>query len=151
MALTVAQRDRSSGSGSSTIGGPAAAVASQGGGRARAGVAAVVLQVIEWTTRRLRARRRRLRERLLRLDAFNVLFVAATLFWLENLLATSFRYRTSRPGRPRPGEASGDPGRPGHDIADPLSLVRPGLEALSFYWAFLAGLGVLAWVVLYLL
>jgi hypothetical protein len=29
--------------------------------------------------------------------------------------------------------------------------VRPGLEALSFYWTFLAGLGVLAWVVLYLL
>ena len=49
-----------------------------------------------------------------------------------------------------PGHASGDPGRSGHDIADPLSLVRPGLEALSFYLAFLAGLGVLAWVVLYL-
>jgi hypothetical protein len=105
-----------------------------------AGVAAVVIQVVEWTT-----------------NGFgpadggyaSVLFVVGTLFWLENLLATAIRYRDAS-GVPAPGHASGDPGRAGHDIADPLSLVRAGLEALSFYWAFLAGLGVLAWVVLYL-
>jgi hypothetical protein len=27
----------------------------------------------------------------------------------------------------------------------------PGLEAASFYWSFVAALGVLAWIVLYLL
>ena len=43
------------------------------------------------------------------------------------------------------------PERLEHDVADPLSLLRPGLEALSFYWTFLAGLGVLAWIVLYLI
>jgi len=79
-----------------------------------------------------------------------LLFVISSLYWLETLLATSFRYRGAGTAGHQPGEASGDPGRPGHDIADPLSLVRPGLESLSFYWAFLAGMGVLAWIVLYL-
>jgi hypothetical protein len=60
------------------------------------------------------------------------------------------RYRRIPSGAPAAGEASGDPGRPGHDIADPLSLVRAGLESLSFYFLFLAGLGVVAWIVLYL-
>jgi heme/copper-type cytochrome/quinol oxidase subunit 3 len=84
--------------------------------------------------------------------AFNVLFIAGTLLWLENLLATAIRYRTISVGdTPAPGHASGDPGRLEHDVADPLSLLRPGLEALSFYWTFLAGLGVLAWIVLYLI
>jgi hypothetical protein len=79
-----------------------------------------------------------------------VFFIVGTLVWLENLVATAIRYREVPGGAPTPGHASGDSGRMGHDIADPLSLVRPGLEALSFYWAFLAGLGVVAWVILYL-
>jgi heme/copper-type cytochrome/quinol oxidase subunit 3 len=78
------------------------------------------------------------------------LFAAGALFWLETVLATSFRYRSIPSGAPAPGEASGDPGRPGHDIRDPLSLVRSELDALSFFWTFLAGLGVLTWIVLYL-
>jgi heme/copper-type cytochrome/quinol oxidase subunit 3 len=82
--------------------------------------------------------------------AFNLLFLAITLFTLENLVATAYRYRNAPGGSPPAGEASGDPGRPGHDISDPLSLVRPGLTSLSFYLAFLAALGVLLWVVLYL-
>jgi heme/copper-type cytochrome/quinol oxidase subunit 3 len=82
--------------------------------------------------------------------AFNVLFLAITLFTLENLVATAYRYRNAQGGIPPSGEASGDPGRPGHDISDPLSLLRPGLTSLSFYLAFLAALGVLLWVVLYL-
>jgi len=82
--------------------------------------------------------------------AFNVFFIVGTLVWLENLVATSIRYREIPSGAPAPGHASGDPGRMGHDIFDPLSLVRQGLEALSFYWTFLAGLGVVAWVILYL-
>jgi hypothetical protein len=49
-----------------------------------------------------------------------------------------------------PGEASGDPHREAHDVADPLALVLPELEAVSFYWSFLAGLAVLAWIILYL-
>ena len=74
------------------------------------------------------------------------------MFWLETVLATSYRYRgwASGAATVAPGEASGDPGRPGDDIRDPVSLVRAELDALSFYWTFLAGIGVLTWIVLYL-
>lgn len=115
-----------------------------------AGVAAIVVQVVEWTANGFGPADGGFASVYIGWTAFNVLFVAGALFWLENLVATAIRYRDVSGGVPAPGHASGDPGRPGHDIADPLSLVRPGLEALSFYWAFLAGLGVLAWVVLYL-
>jgi heme/copper-type cytochrome/quinol oxidase subunit 3 len=115
-----------------------------------AGVAAIVVQAIEWTTNGFGPADGGFASVYIGWTAFNVLFMAGALFWLQNLVATAIRYRDVSGGVPAPGHASGDPGRPGHDIADPLSLVRPGLEALSFYWAFLAGLGVLAWVVLYL-
>ena len=115
-----------------------------------AGVVAVVLQVVEWTTVGFGPADGGYASVFVGWTAFNVFFIVGTLVWLENLVATAIRYRELPGGAPAPGHASGDPGRMGHDIADPLSLVRPGLEALSFYWAFLAGLGVLAWVVLYL-
>ena len=81
--------------------------------------------------------------------SFLFLFILGTMFWLETVLATSIRYRDARPVPA--GHASGDPGRLGHDIRDPVSLVRAELVALSFYWTFLAGIAVLTWVVLYLL
>jgi heme/copper-type cytochrome/quinol oxidase subunit 3 len=116
------------------------------------GVAAIVLQAVEWTTIGFGPADGGYASVFYGWTAFNVLFVAGTLFWLQNLLATALRYRNVPVGgQPPAGHASGDPGRMSHDIGDPLSLVRPGLEALSFYWTFLAGLGVLTWVVLYLL
>lgn len=114
------------------------------------GVLAVVLQVVEWATLDFGPADGGFASVFVGWTAFNLLFVVGTLFWLENLLATAVRYRRTTSGMPPPGHASGDRGRADHDIADPLSLVRPGLEAISFYWAFLAGLGVVAWVVLYL-
>ena len=116
-----------------------------------AGLIAVVLQFVEWVSAGFGPADGGYASVFIGWTAFNVLFVLGTLFWLENLVATAFRYRRIPSGAPAPGEASGDAGRLGHDIADPLSLVRPGLESLSFYWAFLAGLGVLAWIVLYLI
>jgi heme/copper-type cytochrome/quinol oxidase subunit 3 len=116
-----------------------------------AGLAAVVLQFVEWVSAGFGPADGGYASVYIGWTGFNVLFVLGTLFWLENLLATAIRYRRMPSGVPAPGEASGDPGRLGHDIADPLSLVRPGLESLSFYWAFLASLGVLAWIALYLL
>jgi heme/copper-type cytochrome/quinol oxidase subunit 3 len=115
------------------------------------GLVAVVLQFVEWFSAGFGPADGGYASVFIGWTAFNVLFVLGTLFWLENLVATAFRYRRIPSGSPAPGEASGDAGRLGHDIADPLSLVRPGLESLSFYWAFLAGLGVFAWIVLYLL
>jgi heme/copper-type cytochrome/quinol oxidase subunit 3 len=79
---------------------------------------------------------------------FLVLFGLGAAYWLETTLATSFRYRQT--SSPEPGEASGD-ARAAHDIEDPLSLVSPSLDAVSFFWIYFAVLIVVAWVVLYLL
>ena len=114
------------------------------------GLIAVVLQFVEWTSANFGPADGGYASVFIGWTAFNVLFVLGTLLWLENLLATAYRYRKIPSGAPAPGEASGDPGRSGHDIADPLSLVRSGLESLSYYWGFLAGMGVLAWIILYL-
>ena len=116
------------------------------------GIASIVVQVVEWTTAGFGPADGGYASVFIGWTAFQVLFVAGSLFWLENLLATAIRYRNvPMGGHPAPGHASGDRDRPGHDVADPLWLVRPGLEALSFYWTFLAGLAVLGWIVLYLL
>lgn len=115
------------------------------------GLAALVLQIIEWPTLSWGPTHGGYASVFYGWTAFNVFFVFGTLYWLETLVATAFRYRKIASGAPEPGHASGDPHRTAHDIADPLSLVRPGLEALSFFWSFLAGLGVLMWVVLYLI
>jgi heme/copper-type cytochrome/quinol oxidase subunit 3 len=58
--------------------------------------------------------------------ALNSLIVLGTMLWLETLLAYGLRSRESLP------------------------LIRPRLEALAFYSAYLAGLGVVMWAVLYL-
>jgi heme/copper-type cytochrome/quinol oxidase subunit 3 len=115
------------------------------------GLAALVLQVVAWTQQGFGPADGGFASVYFGWTAFLFLFVLCTLFWLETVLATSIRYRKIPSGAPAPGEASGDRGRPAHDIRDPLSLVRAELEALSFYWTFLAGTAVLAWVVLYLL
>jgi heme/copper-type cytochrome/quinol oxidase subunit 3 len=78
-------------------------------------------------------------------------FVLGTAFWLETVLATAIRYRKIPEGaEPPEGHASGDPHRMSHDVADPLSLVRPQLTAVSFYLQFVAAIAVATWVVLYL-
>lgn len=114
-------------------------------------LAALVLQIVEWSTIGFGPTHGGYASVFFGWTAFYVLFLLMTLYWLETLLATSLRYRSIPHGTPAPGEASGDPDRLAHDIADPLSLVRPGLEAASFYWSFLAGIGVLMWIVLYLI
>jgi heme/copper-type cytochrome/quinol oxidase subunit 3 len=84
--------------------------------------------------------------------AFMALFVLFTLFWLETTLATSWRYRDQPYGAAEvsPGHASGDPHRTAHDIRNPVHLNAASVSALGFYWAFLVGLGVVSWAILYL-
>jgi heme/copper-type cytochrome/quinol oxidase subunit 3 len=115
------------------------------------GLAALVLQVVGWTQQGFGPADGGFASVYFGWTAFLFLFTLGTMYWLETTLATSLRYRKIPSGAPEPGEASGDPYRTAHDIRDPLSLVRAELGALSFYWTFLAGLGVVAWVVLYLL
>jgi heme/copper-type cytochrome/quinol oxidase subunit 3 len=116
------------------------------------GIAAIVLQVVEWTTVGFGPADGGYASVFVGWTGFYVVFLVGALFWLETVLATSIRYRGWASGQRTvaPGEASGDPERLGEDIRDPVSLVRAGLEALSFYWGFLAGVGVLAWILLYL-
>jgi heme/copper-type cytochrome/quinol oxidase subunit 3 len=81
------------------------------------------------------------------------LFALCSCYWLETTLAVSFRYRkhamTAVPVEP--GHASGDAGRTTPDIEDPVTLNTSELAALVSYWLVLAGIGVITWVVLYLL
>jgi heme/copper-type cytochrome/quinol oxidase subunit 3 len=116
------------------------------------GAAAVVVQVVEWATVDFGPASGGYASVFFGWTAFFALFAVGALFWIEILLATAYRYRKiPMGGLPAAGEASGDPYRPQHDVANPISLVRPGLEAVTFYWTFLAGLGVVTWIVLYLL
>ena len=65
------------------------------------------------------------------------LFTLGTMVWLETLLAYGVRVRHESP------ESEDDP-------HSPPALIGPRLAALAFYWPFLAGLGVVMWIFLYL-
>ena len=116
------------------------------------GLLSLVLQVIAWTQQGFGPADGGFASVYFGWTAFLFVFVVCVLYWLETVLATSVRYRGWHEGERTvaPGEASGDHYRPGHDIRDPVSLVRAELGALSSYWTFLAGVAVLTWVVLYL-
>ncbi len=62
------------------------------------------------------------------------------IYWIETQVASLWRAR--RHGLSRP-VAEGVP-------ADDAALVRAGIEASSFFWCYFVAIGVLAWVVLYL-
>jgi heme/copper-type cytochrome/quinol oxidase subunit 3 len=114
------------------------------------GLTGVVLQAVEWSTQGFGPTEGGYASVYFGWTGTYLAFAVGALYWLETVLATSIRYRMIPSGAPAAGEASGDPHRPGHDIRDPLSLVRAQLVALNFFWTFLAGIGVLTWIVLYL-
>jgi heme/copper-type cytochrome/quinol oxidase subunit 3 len=112
---------------------------------------AIVLQVVEWFVIGFGPSSGGYASVFFGWTAAQIVCMLGGAYWLETLLATAIRYRNTPHDQPAAGEASGDPYRAGHDIRDVLGLVRPGLEALTFYWSFLAGATVIAWIVLYLL
>jgi hypothetical protein len=69
--------------------------------------------------------------------AFYMIAVLATMYWLETQAASELRARRAPAGR--------------GDITNPDLLIAPGLDAAVFYWCFLAAIGVITWVVLYLI
>ena len=113
-------------------------------------VAAIGLQIAEWSTQGFGPSDGAYASVYIGWTGMLFLFLLGTLFWLETVLATSIRYRKIATAAPPPGHASGDPHRERHDIADPLSLVRAQLTAVSFYTQFLAAIAVISWIVLYL-
>jgi heme/copper-type cytochrome/quinol oxidase subunit 3 len=114
-------------------------------------VAALALQIAGWATQSFGPTEGGYASVYVGWTGLQALFVLTLLYWAETTVATSIRYRRTLRGAPGPGEASGDSHRTEPDIEDPLSLVRPALEAVSFYAVFFAGLAVVAWAILYLL
>ncbi len=71
-------------------------------------------------------------------SAFYLISMLATMYWLETQVATELRARR-------------EPAGSGGDVKDPDRLIAPGLDAAVFYWSFLGAIGLLTYVVLYLL
>ena len=101
------------------------------------GLAAVVLQLIEYTTQRFGPTDGAYASVFCAWTGLYLIAALATMYWLETQLASELRARRSPAGH---GE-----------IAAPDLLIAPGLDAAVFYWAYLAGIGLLMYVVLYLL
>ncbi|HEY7965762.1 MAG TPA: hypothetical protein VID68_01915 [Solirubrobacteraceae bacterium] len=100
-----------------------------------AGLAAVVLQCIEWSTQSFGPDSGAYASVYCGWTALYTLMVLGALYWLEIHVATEIRARRHP--------------APHGDIADPDRLIQPGLDAAVFFWCFTVGLGVLAWVILY--
>ena len=115
-------------------------------------VVTVTLQIVEWSTQGFGPTDGPYASVYLGWTGLLTLFVLGLTYWVETTLATSIRYRSTVRGEAVPqGHASGDADRTAPDIENPLSLVGPELEAVSFFAMFLAGIGVVTWVILYLL
>ena len=115
-------------------------------------VVTVTLQIVEWSTQSFGPTDGPYASVYLGWTGLLALFVVGLAYWVETTLATSIRYRNTVHGEAIPeGHASGDADRAAPDIENPLSLIRPELEAVSFFAMFLAGIGVVTWVILYLL
>ncbi len=115
-------------------------------------VAAVTLQIVEWSTQSFGPTDGPYASVYLAWTGLLALFVLGLAYWVETTLAISIRYRNLGRGVAIPeGHASGDADRTAPDIENPLSLIRSELEAVSAYAMFLAGIGVVTWAILYLL
>jgi len=103
------------------------------------GLGAVAVQCIEFTQQKFGPTDGSYASIFVGWMSFYMIAVLATMYWLETHVATEWRARR----RPAP-RAEGD-------IKEADRLIAPGLDAAVFYWCFLAAIGVLAYVVLYLL
>jgi heme/copper-type cytochrome/quinol oxidase subunit 3 len=101
------------------------------------GLAAVALQCIEFTVQDFGPTNGAYASVFCAWTGFYLIAVLFTMYWLETQVATELRARREPAGH--------------GDIADPDRLIAPGLDAVVFYWGFLAFLGLLAYVTLYLL
>jgi heme/copper-type cytochrome/quinol oxidase subunit 3 len=103
-------------------------------------VAAVVLQCIEYTTLGFGPASGGYASVFLGWTAFYALFVLFGAYWIETQIASLWRAR--REGIQR-GVHEGVP-------SDDVLLLDAGIESCSFYWAYFVAIGVIAYVVLYL-
>ena len=99
------------------------------------GLAAVALQCIEYTVQHFGPTDGGYASVFYAWTAFYVIAVLGTMYWLETQIATELRARRA-------------PAQHG-DIKDPDRLIAPGLDACVFFWAYLAGIGAITYVTLY--
>jgi heme/copper-type cytochrome/quinol oxidase subunit 3 len=90
------------------------------------GVAALVVQIVEWFTIGFGPGNGGYASVFVGWTGFYFLVAALTLIWVEIQLATALR-------------------------AGPGADDDPGLRPVAFFWAFIAGIGVLTWIILYTL
>jgi heme/copper-type cytochrome/quinol oxidase subunit 3 len=114
-------------------------------------VIAVVLQIVEWSTQGFGPTDGPYASVYLGWTGLLTIFTFGLAYWVETTLAISVRYR-GRAHEPLPeGHGSGDADRSEPDIDDPISLVRPELEAVSGFALTVAGVAVVTWVILYVI
>ncbi len=102
------------------------------------GLAAIALQCVEYTVQHFGPTDGAYASVFCAWSAFYLIAVLFTMYWLETQVATEVRARRA------PAGSEGD-------IKDPDHLIAPGLDAAVFYWGFLAAIGVVTYVTLYLL
>ena len=101
------------------------------------GLAAVGMQCVEYTVQHFGPTDGAYASVFCAWTAFYAIAVLTTMYWLETQIATELRARRS------PAEHG--------DISDADRLIAPGLNACVFYWAYLAGIGAIAYLTLYLI
>lgn len=102
------------------------------------GLAAVAAQCLEYTVQDFGPTNGAYASVFCVWTGFYLVAVLGTMYWLETDLATELRARR---------EPAGSEG----DVQDPDRLIAPGVDAAVFYWSFLGAIGLLTYVVLYLL
>ena len=101
------------------------------------GLAAVALQCVEYTVQHFGPTNGAYASVFCAWSGFYLIAVLGTMYWLETQIATELRARRAPAGH--------------GDIRDPDRLIAPGLDACVFYWSYLAAIGAIAYVTLYLL
>lgn len=102
------------------------------------GLAAVVLQCVGYTVQKFGPTDGGYASVFCGWTALYAISVLATMYWLETQVATELRARRV------PAASEGD-------IAEADKLIAPSLDAAVFFWSYLAAIGVITWVTLYLL
>jgi heme/copper-type cytochrome/quinol oxidase subunit 3 len=102
------------------------------------GLAAIIVQCIEYTVQNFGPTDGAFASVFCTWTALYLIAVLMAMYWLETQLASEIR-------------ASRRPADPHGDIKDPDRLIAPGLDAAVFYWSYLAAIGVITYVILYLL
>jgi heme/copper-type cytochrome/quinol oxidase subunit 3 len=99
---------------------------------------AIALQCVEYTVQHFGPTNGAFASVFCGWTAFYLIAVLFTMYWLETQVASELRARRA-------------PATSHRDIDDPDRLIAPALDAAVFYWSFLAAIGVITYVTLYLL